>query len=368
MKADASERFDILIVGGGPAGAAAALRARGLGASVAVVEKERFPRTRACGGWIGPQGVAFVTEAGLTAKAVGAAEFQGLRLHSWDLKKSVAVKDSAIAGWIVDRARFDAAMIEAAARAGATVRFGAAAAGVSLRDDQVLVTLADGAVVAGRVLLIADGAQSPTARLAHLTPAGGMRDVATAAFAEAPIAKSPASLDVAVGTVRTVQVATVVRAGGMARVTVSTRTAGAAESLLGALATTAAGAGLLPAAVGAAPARCTLPAGVALDMDAHVGKRCVLIGDAGGFVSAFSGEGIYPAMRSGWIAAEVAQRAIGARVPQDELATFEERWRSALADYLRMPNTDLSLLMPLVFNNQQMSTRVGRAFVLGQPF
>ena len=110
------------------------------------------------------------------------------------------------------------------------------------------------------------------------------------------------------------------------------------------------------------------PGGAALDMDTHVGKRCLLIGDAGGFAAAFSNETVYPAMRSGWIAAETALRALHAPVLQDELASFSVAWRTDMADYLRMPNTDLSLLVPLVFNNEQMSRRVARAFLLGQPF
>jgi hypothetical protein len=33
-----------------------------------------------------------------------------------------------------------------------------------------------------------------------------------------------------------------------------------------------------------------------------------------------------------------------------------------------MPNADLSLLMPLVFKNAQMTRRVARAFLLGERF
>jgi hypothetical protein len=50
------------------------------------------------------------------------------------------------------------------------------------------------------------------------------------------------------------------------------------------------------------------------------------------------------------------------------LHSFGSAWRRDLADYLRLPNTDLALLMPLVFNNAQMSGRLARAFLLGQTF
>src|SRR3954451_14589367 len=44
------ERFDVLVVGGGPAGSPAAIRLADAGASVVLVDKARFPRDKPCGG------------------------------------------------------------------------------------------------------------------------------------------------------------------------------------------------------------------------------------------------------------------------------------------------------------------------------
>ena len=46
---------DVLIVGGGPAGSSAAWQLKRAGADVLVLDRERFPRTKLCAGWITPE-------------------------------------------------------------------------------------------------------------------------------------------------------------------------------------------------------------------------------------------------------------------------------------------------------------------------
>lgn len=48
------EACDVLIVGGGPAGSACAWRLRNSGLDVAILDKQKFPRDKICGGWITP--------------------------------------------------------------------------------------------------------------------------------------------------------------------------------------------------------------------------------------------------------------------------------------------------------------------------
>jgi len=49
---------DVLIVGGGPAGSAAARKLRQAGADVLILDKETFPRLKLCAGWITPEVVS----------------------------------------------------------------------------------------------------------------------------------------------------------------------------------------------------------------------------------------------------------------------------------------------------------------------
>lgn len=367
--AAADEIADIIVVGAGPAGLAAALHACALGRAVTIVEKEKSPLGRDCAGWISPAGADVLTGLGVKVGDCGGGEFRGLRLFSWDLRKNTTVKPPEIHGWIVDRARMAESLLAAAAQAGARLVAGATVEALALNEDRAVLRLSSGASISGRILIIADGAQSATARLANLAPAGRAPGAAHGFFATAPVEKGPPSIDLAIGAGRALQLATMVRLGPTIRVGYITKAPiDTAQEQYRAFISSAAAAGLVPAG-GLEKTRLTvLPVGLALDLDSHVGKRCLMIGDAGGFVAAFSGEGIYPALRSGLCAAVAADQALKAKWVQDELATFDELWRTALADYLRMPNTDLALLMPLVFNNAQMSLRVARAFVLGQQF
>ena len=46
------EKFDLIVIGSGPAGSAAAITARSLGLKVAIIDKDIFPRNKLCGGLI----------------------------------------------------------------------------------------------------------------------------------------------------------------------------------------------------------------------------------------------------------------------------------------------------------------------------
>src|SRR5207253_1988626 len=75
------------------------------------------------------------------------------------------------------------------------------------------------------------------------------------------------------------------------------------------------------------------PAGAVHKMPTLTKGRTILIGDAGGFVSGSTGEGIYPGMVSGAIAAEVVHDAL--RRGSSDVSSFNERWRVELGSYLR---------------------------------
>ena len=116
--------YDAIIVGGGPAGAAAALALHQRDHRALVIERGTEPQPGPCAGWLSPAAVRLCGEIGISAKSAGGAEFSGLRLCSWDFSQRVDVHESELDGWIVQPVQFASALLAAVEDAGIEVRRG----------------------------------------------------------------------------------------------------------------------------------------------------------------------------------------------------------------------------------------------------
>lgn len=96
-----------------------------------------------------------------------------------------------------------------------------------------------------------------------------------------------------------------------------------------------------------------------------VANRTLLIGPAGGFYSACS-EDVYPNCWSAIFAADVAKQALKQPHLQDALQPFRQKWRTTLGDYLRGPQQNLKFLLPLVYRNPVMTSRLAEAILTGK--
>lgn len=369
MPESSHETCDVLVIGSTPAAAVAAIRARQLGLGVVRVSQAPAVESGDPACWVNRDCVKLCESIGLSREALGAREFSGLSLYSPDFRRQTSVEADGIGGWLATEATVRSALLAAADAAGAKAIDGTIG-GLDVGHQDVVATLTNGGRIEARVVLADDGVQSAAAALVRLEAAGatGRSPCCVCLTTAAP--PSLADLSVILNAGHNANIGYVVRVGKRAHVGMLSRTTETPiETQFAAFRGGLETAGLISADGERAVSTFASPAGVAIDMHSHVGKRMLLIGEAGGFVAAFSNGRLYAAMRSGWLAAEIAGRAMGAPVVQDALAAFETAWRTELADCLRLPNTDLSLLMPLVFSeNKQMACRVARAFLLGEHF
>ena len=139
------KHFDVLVVGGGPAGSTTAYRLAEAGASVLLVDKATFPRDKPCGGGITTRALLQcpVDLAPVVEEEVDVVE---LRFRYGD---AVERRSAAPVVYMTQRRRLDAFLLDAARERGVEVREGTTIDPVNAPAD----------VVVG-----ADGANGTTAR------------------------------------------------------------------------------------------------------------------------------------------------------------------------------------------------------------
>jgi len=115
---------DVLVVGGGPSGAACAYWLAEAGHDVLVVEKKRYPRDKTCGDGLTPRSVRQLEDMGLGPELAGHHRFDGLRSIAFGRTLELRWPehpDFPSYGYVVTRKDLDHLVIERAVKAGATL-------------------------------------------------------------------------------------------------------------------------------------------------------------------------------------------------------------------------------------------------------
>jgi geranylgeranyl reductase family protein len=157
--------WDVAIVGGGPAGLAAAHAAAVAGARTVILERAEHPRYKTCGGGLlGASLDAIPDLADVPARDVITRATFTLRGGS---EFTRSARQPVIT--MVMRDDFDSALLDRALAAGATVRQRSAVRAIDSGERHATVRLGDGSAVTAAVVIGADGSAGMTARHVGVT-------------------------------------------------------------------------------------------------------------------------------------------------------------------------------------------------------
>lgn len=161
---------DVLVVGAGPAGSAAAAWAARAGLDVVLADAETFPRDKACGDGLTPRAVAELDRLGLSGFLAGRVANWGLRAAGFGQTLYLPWPGGSLParGSAAPRMVLDAAIRTTALESGATAAEGHRAVDVRFEDGRVRAvvfqTESGRREIVCRRLVVADGARSQLGR------------------------------------------------------------------------------------------------------------------------------------------------------------------------------------------------------------
>jgi len=164
MNVNLPDETDVFVVGGGPAGLAAALAARRSGFEVVVADRARYPIDKACGEGLMPDGLAALRRIGIELDPRRGFSFRGIRFVDNNLEAEALFPHRFGLG--IRRTLLHQALVEAAENAGVVICWQTPVAGLGASGIDV-----GGRMVRSRWIIGADGVHSRVRQWAGLYPA-----------------------------------------------------------------------------------------------------------------------------------------------------------------------------------------------------
>lgn len=377
-----SDRKDVIVVGAGPAGSTAAKLLADRGYSVLLVDRANFPRHKTCASWINR--LAFERFAYLNNSLSDLVEnpFYGVAFYDKSIQKEARYLENKPSGYLSLRSKFDDGLRRIAMETGAAFKGGCAVADLVEERDSVRIRLADGREFACRILIGADGAASRVAVKAGLRKGWTPQDYVLCANVDVPFPAErisafygerfpfrvfleyagiqgygwvfPKKQHICVG------IGALLENGRSIRPLFCEFVRKLREH------------GHIPTDLPEDQVYFDVdPVGGVYRTPSLVRGRVMLIGDAAGFVSGSTGEGIYPGMVSAEIAVEIIHRALKVSSPASVLKTYNQAWRPELGEYVkRLPGGNQEhqtrSRLEMIFRVPLVSRIAGRAFLYGE--
>jgi len=339
------KKYDVAIVGGGPAGSTAAKFLSEKGFKVIIIEKDKIPRYKPCGGGLTKRVLeqfSYVNDKSI----IESYSFNGIA-HSPSLKNTLSVNyNEPIVGMVL-REKLDSLLVKIAVEKGAFLLDGKAVIDYKISDDKVTIFLEGGEKIDSEILIGADGVWSIIAKRSGLRK--GPIDRGICILKEFEIdekiidkffTKSRAAhfytsfqkihgygwvfpkkrhINIGIGEF-------IFKNEKKARINLTSVFKEFIEILKKEK--------IIPESINVK--KCEGGALPINTLKKTFCNRVLLVGDAAGFVCTTSGEGIYYAMKSGEIAAEVISKALDSKNTSEKfLSIYQKKWKKEFGKELK---------------------------------
>jgi geranylgeranyl reductase family protein len=321
---------DVLVVGGGPAGAATGYWLACAGHDVVVVERKTFPREKTCGDGLTPRAVHQLEDMGLGDALTQFHRYDGLRACAHGISLELRWPDHPVYppyGYVVRRRDLDQLVAAHAVAAGAVLREGCEAVAPVLDGGLVRGAVINDKTtrardeIRARYVVIADGANSRFGRaLGTARNRAFPQGMAIRGYYESPLHSEPwieSALDVrdrngnslpGYGWIFPVGDGTINVGIGLLSTFRDWKSVNTSHLMNEFAATAPEYWGISPEAATGPPTGGRLPMGGSVSP--VVGPTWLVVGDAAGTINPFNGEGIDYAYETGRTAASLLDEAL----------------------------------------------------------